>query len=222
MDTPDQEVHPFMITAHLAAERKRREIPEDPNDRVSPLSIPSTGRGNSDDGQSWMNPTANQLYNALKRKDKPIDPSATASVANAHNMVTSQTWDNVMEYEKEFFDTCPNPKLARFVGEYGNDSIKAKIMSAVYDIKPFDRHDWTVDRCGKEVRYIIDYYCVVEQRQVQEDEDQDDLDEGTTLENGIVTDTVYYIDARPAPTLQGLYERSRLAVKRWWKGENFW
>ena len=23
---------------------------------------------------------------------------------------------------------------------------------------PFDRHDWTVDRCGKEVRYIIDYY----------------------------------------------------------------
>ena len=26
-----------------------------------------------------------------------------------------------------------------------------------YD-KPFDRHDWIVDRCGKEVRYIIDYY----------------------------------------------------------------
>lgn len=23
---------------------------------------------------------------------------------------------------------------------------------------PFDRHDWIVDRCGKNVRYIIDYY----------------------------------------------------------------
>lgn len=23
---------------------------------------------------------------------------------------------------------------------------------------PFDRHDWIVDRCGREVRYIIDYY----------------------------------------------------------------
>ena len=23
---------------------------------------------------------------------------------------------------------------------------------------PFDRHDWIVDRCGKQVRYIIDYY----------------------------------------------------------------
>lgn len=23
---------------------------------------------------------------------------------------------------------------------------------------PFDRHDWIIDRCGKDVRYIIDYY----------------------------------------------------------------
>jgi hypothetical protein len=23
---------------------------------------------------------------------------------------------------------------------------------------PFDRHDWYVDRCGKEVRYVIDFY----------------------------------------------------------------
>ena len=25
---------------------------------------------------------------------------------------------------------------------------------------PFDRHDWIVDRCGKDVRYIIDYYDI--------------------------------------------------------------
>jgi hypothetical protein len=23
---------------------------------------------------------------------------------------------------------------------------------------PFDRHDWVVDRCGQEVRYVIDFY----------------------------------------------------------------
>ena len=23
---------------------------------------------------------------------------------------------------------------------------------------PFDRHDWIVDRCGQEVRYVIDFY----------------------------------------------------------------
>lgn len=24
---------------------------------------------------------------------------------------------------------------------------------------PFDRHDWLVDRCGKEIEYIIDFYA---------------------------------------------------------------
>ncbi len=23
---------------------------------------------------------------------------------------------------------------------------------------PFDRHDWVIDRCGKEVEYVIDFY----------------------------------------------------------------
>jgi cytochrome c heme-lyase len=23
---------------------------------------------------------------------------------------------------------------------------------------PFDRHDWIVDRCGKQIRYVIDFY----------------------------------------------------------------
>lgn len=24
---------------------------------------------------------------------------------------------------------------------------------------PFDRHDWYVDRCGKQIRYVIDFYA---------------------------------------------------------------
>lgn len=24
---------------------------------------------------------------------------------------------------------------------------------------PFDRHDWVVDRCGRQVRYVIDFYA---------------------------------------------------------------
>lgn len=23
---------------------------------------------------------------------------------------------------------------------------------------PFDRHDWVVDRCGQDVRYVLDFY----------------------------------------------------------------
>ena len=50
-------------------------------------------------------------------------------------------------------------------------------LLSVCSVRPFDRHDWTVDRCGKEVRYIIDYYAV---------------DDG-------MGDTDYFVDARYVP-----------------------
>lgn len=25
--------------------------------------------------------------------------------------------------------------------------------------KPFDRHDWVIDRCGTKVEYVIDFYA---------------------------------------------------------------
>lgn len=74
---------------------------------------------------------------------------------------------------------------------------------------PFDRHDWTVDRCGKEVRYIIDYYSV--------EEPADPMD-GHDAEPSIA----YYIDARPAPTPGGIIDRLRIGWRRWRRGESVW
>ena len=34
----------------------------------------------------------------------------------------------------------------------------ARLQSLVGGQRPFDRHDWVVDRCGEEVRYVIDFY----------------------------------------------------------------
>jgi hypothetical protein len=34
----------------------------------------------------------------------------------------------------------------------------ARLRSLFGGPLPFDRHDWYVDRCGQEVRYIIDFY----------------------------------------------------------------
>jgi cytochrome c heme-lyase len=42
----------------------------------------------------------------------------------------------------------PCPALPRPALSYDSQGFKL----------PFDRHDWVVDRCGKEVRYIIDFY----------------------------------------------------------------
>lgn len=60
---------------------------------------------------------------------------------------------------------------------------------------PFDRHDWIVDRCGKEVRYIIDYY-----------------DGGSVKSNGEFT----LLDVRPAlDSFEAFTDRCKAAYWRW-------
>lgn len=34
----------------------------------------------------------------------------------------------------------------------------ARLRSWLGGPEPFDRHDWTLDRCGRDVRYVIDFY----------------------------------------------------------------
>ena len=47
----------------------------------------------------------------------------------------------------------------RFCGRPSELSPKAWLFSSLgLSPRPFDRHDWVVDRCGTEVRYVIDYY----------------------------------------------------------------
>lgn len=60
---------------------------------------------------------------------------------------------------------------------------------------PFDRHDWIVDRCGKEVRYVIDYY-----------------------DGEIDKDTYRFsiLDVRPAfDSLGAVWDRMKVAWWRW-------
>ncbi len=68
-------------------------------------------------------------------------------------------------------------------------------MLSRYEL-PFDRHDWIVDRCGKEVRYVIDYY------------DGGKVDKNYTF-------TLY--DVRPAMDSFGnVWDRMRVACLRWY------
>jgi len=191
-EPPDKEDKPIHACMRPVEEKNQKEE----GDEVPSEFIPASGRGNSNDGKKWLNPSPNQLYRALKRKNKPIEKDDSASVANVHTMVTEASWKQILEYEALHASKCPNPSLARFQGKDGIYSFKAKLVNFFGGPLPFDRHDWTVDRCGKEVRYIIDYY------------DWED-------ENG---DTEYFIDARPAG-LSGLLDRMNLSAKKWWKGE---
>jgi cytochrome c heme-lyase len=55
-----------------------------------------------------------------------------------------------------------------------------------------------VDRCGKEVRYIIDYYAFEDEGEVS-----------------------YTVDARPAG-LGGIPDRMRVAFSKWQRGERWY
>jgi len=176
-------------------------------EKVPDSAIPAAGRGNSEDGHNWLNPSPNQLFRALARKQKPIEAEDADAVASVHEMVTNATWAGILEYEELHKDKCPNPTLARFQGMYGKHTIKSKLVHLVGGSSslPFDRHDWFVDRCGKEVRYIIDYYSF----------EEPDPEGGPPLPG-------YSIDTRPAPTLEGMYDRLRVAYRRYRRGEQVW
>lgn len=72
-----------------------------------------------------------------------------------HNTVNEQSWAMVREWESKY---TPNPKLKKFMGRPKDLSPKAFLLSLLGYSKPFDRHDWVIDRNGEEVRYVIDFY----------------------------------------------------------------
>ena len=71
----------------------------------------------------------------------------------------AQTWREVRRWESLRREECPpGPKLLRFRGRPDELSPLARLRAALGGPEPFDRHDWWVERCGTEVRYIIDFY----------------------------------------------------------------
>ncbi|KAK2167493.1 hypothetical protein LSH36_27g08057 [Paralvinella palmiformis] len=91
-------------------------------------------------------------------KDDDLKPSDMENIIKIHNVNNEQAWLEVLKWEALHAKECSQPKLKSFGGKAKDYSIRAKLRSYMgYDL-PFDRHDWLVDRCGREVRYIIDYY----------------------------------------------------------------
>ena len=80
-------------------------------------------------------------------------------IIKIHNINNELAWREVMKWELLHRNECPEgPRLKRFGGKASDYSPRARIRSWMGYELPFDRHDWVVDRCGTEVRYVIDYY----------------------------------------------------------------
>lgn len=139
----------------LSAERSISSIPRaDTNEE----EVNNNNTATATTGTTWQYPSARMFYNALERKGKAVPVDAIDTMLAVHNYLNEAVWRQVEEKEKFLYPKC-TPKLKRFMGRPDDLS-----PTAWWHVKvrggetPFDRHDWIVDRCGCEVRYVIDYY----------------------------------------------------------------
>ncbi|XP_075529184.1 cytochrome c heme lyase isoform X2 [Dermacentor variabilis] len=122
--------------------------------------IPKAGAA---EGETWEYPSQQMFWNAMLRKgwrwrEADLKPEDMAHIIRIHNANNDHAWEEVLKWEALHAKECCTPRLKRFGGKATDYSPRARIRSWLGYELPFDRHDWIVDRCGKEVRYVIDYY----------------------------------------------------------------
>jgi len=171
-----------------------------PGQRV-PLSthrVTSTIPSTTGSEPLWVYPSEQMFFNAMRRKGYEPREEEMHAVIAIHNSVNERTWSQVLEWERTLHPECADAlKLVRFTGKPDEPTPKARARSLVGYAAPFDRHDWVLSRCGKEVTYLIDFY------------------------NGRPTPThpvAMHIDARPmADDLQGVWDRVRMPFMGLWR-----
>ncbi|RKP37071.1 cytochrome c/c1 heme-lyase [Dimargaris cristalligena] len=155
------------------------------------------------DNSTWMYPSEQQFYNAMKRKNWEAKEEDMEAVVSIHNIVNEMAWRKVLKWEQHYKAQCPTPKLVRFEGRPTDISPKARFRNFIGYKLPFDRHDWVVDRCGQEVTYIIDFYSGRPKKQLANPESPD-----TPLAR--MTDIPsFFLDVRPKLTPQSFVDRVR-------------
>ena len=126
-----------------------------PQDRVQ-STIPKGGTEGT-----WLYPSEQMFYNALKRKEKGDDvhEGDVRAIVSIHNNMNERAWAQVEHYEKVSHPDLDGSKLLKFCGRPEKLTPIAWIKSMLGFGTPFDRHDWTVLRSDNtRVRYVIDYY----------------------------------------------------------------
>ncbi|CRK95307.1 CLUMA_CG008665, isoform A, partial [Clunio marinus] len=153
-----------------------------------------------DGKQFWEYPSQQMFWNAMLRKGWKWQKDDIAAkdmddIIKIHNANNEQAWQEVLKWEALHARECGSPKLKSFGGKAQDYSPRAKIRNWMGYELPFDRHDWIVDRCGKDVRYVIDYY-----------------------DGGIVDDKYKFalLDVRPAmDSFDNVWDRMKVCYMRW-------
>ncbi|KAL2913356.1 Cytochrome c1 heme lyase [Polyrhizophydium stewartii] len=160
--------------------------------------VSSIPMGGQHSGANWIYPSEQMFFNAMRRKNWDANEEDMRVIVPIHNAVNEQCWKKILEWEALHAKSCAQPKLLKFQGRPREYTPKARLLNLLGYKLPFDRHDWTVDRCGTQVTYVIDFYS------------------GATKSP---TDVSFYLDVRPAISFQGLKDRFN---KFWKTGSGLW
>jgi cytochrome c heme-lyase len=145
------------------------------------------------DGTKWIYPSEKMFFDAMKRKNHKPNERDMHSIIPIHNIVNERVWQQIKQWEDISRGEC-EIKLVKFQGKAKEFSIRARIFNLFGYKLPFDRHDWTIDRCGEEVVYVIDFY---------QGENSD-------------ARPSFYLDVRPYPNAKGIYETIRYHLNKLW------
>ncbi|KAI1799186.1 cytochrome c and c1 heme-lyase [Daldinia bambusicola] len=110
---------------------------------------------------NWVYPSERMFFEAMKRKGHDPRAADMRAVVPIHNAVNERAWAEIKAWEEPYVKgtSCDGPRLHSFAGLSTHMSPRARINTLLGYQPPFDRHDWVVDRCGKEIEYIIDFYA---------------------------------------------------------------
>lgn len=135
----------YTSTANLPTEREISSIPR------------------TDNRANWIYPSQKQFYEAMMRKNWSPQAEDMNTVVPIHNQVNELAWRHIQNWERAYLQDaeqkCGGISLTSFKGDLKKLTPRAWFKMAVLgQEKPFDRHDWLVDRCGVNVPYVIDFY----------------------------------------------------------------
>ncbi|KAJ5238499.1 hypothetical protein N7468_003118 [Penicillium chermesinum] len=143
---------------------------ESPSPYAASHGCPSnaeTETGRDEATGNWIYPSEKQFFEALMRKgNTPGSTSSASELATSvasiipiHNAVNERAWQQILEWERNApsedpgSKKCGGPKLYSFRGlgvEPQFLSPRARLNGWLGYQRPFDRHDWVVERCGGE------------------------------------------------------------------------
>jgi len=131
-----------------------------PTNRIR-SSIPR-GPKSDPEKEKWDYPSEQMFYNALRKKGwQGVQEEDISAIVAIHNTTNERAWAEVLRWEISLHGLKMEnpPRLEKFRGKYKEISPKARLKMFFQGVKrPFDRHDWIVNRDGKKIRYIIDFY----------------------------------------------------------------